>query len=190
MPSPSAVVEGRFNQLERKLERSPTYHQYYAQYMNEILKRWDSEEVPVANPMSSLFATFHITGLSPSKDDALSDFLPALQSTRLTSKWPSVSWPRPHQQFGGALYWVRQNPIANMWNVEKMTHLFHVKDHHRAFLRLMWWEAMSGDISTNDREYNIKGHVFSAKSSSARASYGPIMVWELGKKQMIHLVIT
>lgn len=171
MPDNRQEAEVRLNQLKRKLERDERYRADYVNYMDDIIKRGDAEEVKDEGLPGETWYIPHHGIYHPKKPEKLRvvfDCSAKHKGNSLNEKL--LSGPDMLNNMTGVLVRFRQHKIAIMCDVEKMFHQFEVKESDRNYLRFLWWK--NGDLRSQPQMYRMTVHLFGAVSSPGCANYG------------------
>lgn len=171
MPDNRESVRRRTIGLMNQFRKNPKKHQDYRTFMNEIIKRGDAELIPENEiDRESRWYIPHHGVYHPKKPDKIRvvfDCSAEYQDSCLNDLL--LQGPDLINSLNGVLCRFRKGPIAFCCDVEKMYHQFHVTEHHRDYLRFLWWE--DGDTTKPLQDYRMKVHIFGAKSSPGCANY-------------------
>ena len=138
LPNNKAMAEKLLTHLKRRLIRDPKLNQDYRAFMEQI----DAEEINnEKEPTNAWYITHH--GVYHSKKSnkirivldcgasykgfALNDYL--------------LKGPDLLNSMVGVLIRFREDSIAIMGDIEKMSHKFKVNEEHRHYLRFLWWKS-------------------------------------------------
>lgn len=153
-----------------KFNKNKAYFDDYNKFMQSMIDNHFMELVPVdeliVEPGKCFFLVHHAVHHKRKhklrvvfncslkyKNVSLNDYL--LQGPDLTSN------------LFGVLMRFRQRPVALMADIEKMYYQIRVPNKHANFMRLFWFDCVSGEVV----QYRLKVHVFGAKSSPSVANY-------------------
>ena len=172
LPNNKSQALKRAQQQKSKMMRDSTYHQYYVDFMTDILQKGYAEPVPVdlKSEDGCIWYLPHHGVYHPRKPgklrvvfdcsakfngNSLNDVL--LQGPNLTST------------LIGVLTRFRENPVAFMADVQAMFYQVRVPPEHYTFLRFFWWPG--GDLHQPMKEYYMRVHLFGAVSSPSVCNF-------------------
>ena len=161
----------RLSHLKRKLVKDDKYKEQYVNFMNEIIRKGEAEEVHDQGKEGEKWYIPHHGVHHSKKPDKLRVVFDCSAKYRGTSLNDHLlSGPDLLNNLNGVLLRFRQHSIALMCDIEKMFHQFYVYETDRDYLRFLWWK--DGDFNEEPQEFRMKVHLFGAASSPGCANYG------------------
>ena len=173
MPMNKAQAILRANWLKKKLSRNSKLHQDYVKFMNNILEKKYARKVPDDHPETEPGKVWYLPhhGVYHAKKiDKLRvvfDCSARFRGTSLNDQL--LQGPDLTNSLVGVLTRFREEEAAFMADIESMFHQVRVQEHHRDFLRFLWWP--NGDLSQDLTEYQMNVHLFGAISSPSCSNY-------------------
>ena len=123
------VATTHLNQLKCKLAHNATYCSKFVHYMNELIKRGDAEQIPETDEGPQWYIPHHgVYHPERKTSEFVFDCSARFNGTSLNDQL--LHGPDMTNSLAAVLLRFRQNPIAVMYDLEKMFHQFHVKEEH------------------------------------------------------------
>ena len=165
LPNNRDVVLCQYNHLKRRFKQNEGYLHDYQKFMDEILERRDAEKIPTEEleDETAWYVPHHgiYHSNKPGKIRVVFDCSAKYQGIALNDHL--LQGPDLTNGLIGVLARFRKEPIAIMYDIEKIFRQFRVDKRDRNYLRFLW----------NDEDYRMKVHLFGfgATSSPGCANY-------------------
>ena len=172
MPDNYAVAQQRTLNLLRKFKGDAGYAMEYKRFMTEVLEKGYAEKVPMEQLHRKDGQVWHIPhhGVYHQQKGKLRVVFDCAASFKDTSlNQELLQGPNLTNNLIGVLLRFRQEQIAFMADIESMFYRVQVQEHHRDFLRFLWWPG--GDTSKPLETYRMNVHLFGAVSSPSIANF-------------------
>jgi hypothetical protein len=173
LPNNRSVAEKRLAPLKKKLANSPSLHQKYTAFMNNLLEkcyaRRMTEEQLSSETMAAWYLPHHsvVQPQKPEKVRVVFDCAVKFEGTSLNEQL--MSGPDLTNSLVGVLTRFREETTAVMADVESMFYQVKVSSRDRGYLRFLWWPE--GDLTRQPEEFQMCVHLFGGVSSPSCASF-------------------
>lgn len=172
LPNNEYMARKRLEHLKRRLQTDTQYYTDYRNFMEDILKHGDAEEIPhdEINAKNVWYIPHHgvYNPKKPEKIRIVFDCSARYKGTALNDHL--LQGPDLLNSLVGVLCRFREGPIAVMGDIERMFHQFRVNKEDRDYLRFLWWK--NGNLDSDPTPFRMKVHLFGATSSPGCANYG------------------
>jgi hypothetical protein len=156
------MTRQRLDSLRRRLSRDQILHEMYKTNMNELLSKSYAEAVlenDVKKPDGAAWYLPHHPVLNKNKPGKVRVvFYCAAIHRGISLNSKVLQGPDLTSKLIGVLLRFRQEKIAVTADIESMFHQVRVNQHHRDYLRFLWWP--DGDLSEDARIYIMNVHLF------------------------------
>ena len=173
MPDNKDQVIRKAEFLKKKLLYDEKLSRDYSNFMNDIIEKDYARKVPshllTSEPRKTWYIPHHGV-YHPHKPDKIRVVF------NCSAKFSGVSLndmllqgPDLTSSLVGVLTRFRQRPVAFMGDIDSMFHQVRVTEHHRDYLRFLWWT--DGEFSREPEEYQMNVHLFGSVSSPSCANF-------------------
>ena len=162
LPNNLPVAKQRLECLRRRLSRDESLHKSYTASMNELFDKGYAEAAPdgdAAPVEGSMWYLPHHPVFNKNKPDKIRvvfDCAATFQGTSLNSE--VLQGPDLTNKLIGVLLRFREERVAVMADVEAMFHQVRVNEHHRDYLRFLWWQ--DGLLNDQPCVFRMNVHLF------------------------------
>ena len=172
-PNNKPLALQRLKSLVKRFRKDPQHHQYYVDFMNNLLEKGYAERVPLSELSSDTPAYYlpHHGVYNPSKPgkvrvvmDGSAKYMGKSLNDQL------LVGPDLMNNLVGVLCRFRTDFISFMCDIQGMFQQFRVNYEHRNYLRFFWFE--NGVYENDPVEFRSTVHLFGAASSPAVANFG------------------
>jgi hypothetical protein len=167
-----SLAQRRLNLLKRKLEKDPTQHDKYKDFMNDLLRNGYARRVydHHLGPLDTHWYLPHHAVFHPQKPGKIRVVFDCSANYRGTSLNDQLlQGPDLTNSLVGVITRFRQDTVAFMADVEAMFHQVRVRPTDCDALRFLWWP--DGNLASPPEEYQMTVHLFGAASSPSCANF-------------------
>ena len=171
MPNNRIMVEKRLECLKQRMVKNQQYHKDYSQFMINMIKDGDAEQVPGTEVENGNCWYIPHHGIyhhkKPTKMRVAFDCSCTYRGTSLNKVL--LQGPNLLNNLIGILCRFRREHVAFIGDIEHMFHQFQVSPQDRDHLRFLWFK--DGDCQATPTTYRMKVFLFGAICSPACANY-------------------
>ena len=169
LPCNRFVAEKRWDYLQAKFRRMPTFLEEYQAQMKVIM---ENNEIELVNDEDSRPCWYipHHGVTHPRKKKLRVVFDASAQFKDVSLNQHLLPGPDQMNSLPGILCRFREQPIAFAGDIERMFHQFRVDPNHRDYLRFFWFH--DNDPKKGTACYRMKVHLFGATSSPGCCTFG------------------
>jgi len=172
LPNNNELALNRLSKLKRRLMKDSRYRKDYVTYMKDIGRGY-AEKVPTEE---ASLKNGHVRYIPhhgvyhPKKPEKIRVvFDCSVEFAGESLNWHLLQGPDLTNNLVGVLCRSHQDPVAFMFDIERMFHQANVKPENRNFLCFLWWE--NGNLNSEPIEYRITVHLFGATSLPGCANF-------------------
>jgi hypothetical protein len=170
LPNNCGLAMKQLNHLRHNMVRDPKYRQYrlYEQY--DI--KGNTEKVPPETPTPDEKLVWYLPHhgvFHPRKNKIRVVFDASAEYQGESLNRHLLQGPGLIINLAGILTRFKNEPVATTCEIEAMLYHVLVPEHHRNFLRFLWWE--DGQLHNTPIEYRMTRHIFGATSSSGCSNF-------------------
>ena len=171
LESNKVQAESRLQPLKRRLQKDPSLHTKYKDFMDDLLRKNYAEKVNSSDlALKDTWYLPHHPVFHPQKPEKVRVVFDCSAKYRGTSLNDQLlQGPDLTNTLVGVLTRFREEPVAFMSDIEAMFYQVRVQPNDRDYLRFLWWP--DGDLDKEPEEYKMCVHLFGGASSPSCANY-------------------